>query len=162
MMPYSPAARGNIASSSAYVSAPASDNKPATSQTLKALPGVPTLHVITRALRNTPVPMTFATLTEIAATKPRPRMSWPFVSFEFGVSSFTFIKFQFMSLPTARWILHAFFSTRGLFRICLATLGGRLCFRANFRKFVQKLFAFFRCLGRALHLLIHVTLTFEV
>src|SRR5438874_7077847 len=90
MIPYSPAARGNMASSSAYVSAPASDSKPATSHTVKALPGVPTLHVITRALRNTPVPMTFATLTEIAATKPRPRMSWPLVSFEFGVSSFAF------------------------------------------------------------------------
>jgi hypothetical protein len=41
-----------------------------------ALPGLPTLHVTTRALRNTPVPMMFATLTEIAAISPRPRMSW--------------------------------------------------------------------------------------
>src|SRR6266545_4732625 len=91
MMPYSPAARGNIANNSAYVSAPASESNPATSHTVKALPGVPTLQVITRALRNTPVPMTFATLTEIAATKPRPRINWPLVSFEFGVSSFAFI-----------------------------------------------------------------------
>src|SRR5713226_5384028 len=90
MMPYSPAARGIIASSSAYVSAPASDSSPATSQTVSALPGVPTLQVITRALRKTPVPITFATLTEIAAIRPRPRTSWPFVRFEFGVSSFAF------------------------------------------------------------------------
>src|SRR5438552_914352 len=91
MMPYSPAARGIIAKSSAYVSAPASDSSPATSHTVNALPGVPTLQVITRAFKNTPVPMTFATLTAIAAIKPRPRTSWPFVSFEFGVSGFEFI-----------------------------------------------------------------------
>src|SRR5205807_6198203 len=90
MMPYSPAARGNMASSSAYVSAPASDSKPATSHTVKALPGVPTLHVITRAFRNTPVPMTFATLTEIAATSPRPRMS----SVWFEVSGFKFVPLE--------------------------------------------------------------------
>src|SRR5581483_9297552 len=63
---------------------------PATSQTVSAMPGVPTLQVITRALRNTPVPITFATLTEIAAINPKPRTSWPVVSFEFGVSSFEF------------------------------------------------------------------------
>src|SRR5689334_22356947 len=92
MMPYSPAARGNIASSSAYVSAPASDKRPATNHTVSVLPGVPTLQVITRAFKNTPVPMTLATLTEIAATKPRPRTNWPFVSFEFGVWGFEFMK----------------------------------------------------------------------
>src|ERR1043165_8643954 len=42
---------------------------------MSALPGVPTLHVMTRAFRNTPVPMMLATLTEMAAISPRPRMS---------------------------------------------------------------------------------------
>src|ERR1043166_6055543 len=50
-------------------------SRPASTQTISALPGVPTLHVMTRALRKTPVPMMFATLTEIAAISPRPRMS---------------------------------------------------------------------------------------
>jgi hypothetical protein len=31
-------------------------------------------------------------LTEMAATSPRPRMSWPLVSFGFGVSGFEFIQ----------------------------------------------------------------------
>src|SRR2546425_10010419 len=91
MIPYPPAAGETIAKSPAYVSAPAKERKPATNQTVKAIPGVPTLHVMTRAFRNTPVPITFATLTEMAAIKPRPRISWPLVSFEFGVSSFEFI-----------------------------------------------------------------------
>ena len=51
------------------------ESRPAKTQTISALPGVPTLHVITRALRNTPVPMMLATLTEIAAISPSPRMS---------------------------------------------------------------------------------------
>lgn len=68
------------------MSAPASDSNPATNQTVKALPGVPTLQVITRALRNTPVPMTLATLTEIAAIRPSPRIS----SVCFEVSGFKF------------------------------------------------------------------------
>src|ERR1044072_7511826 len=75
MIPYSPAARGIIASKSAYVSAPASESKPAKTQTISALPGVPTLHVITRAFRNTPVTMMLSTLTEMAAISPRPRTS---------------------------------------------------------------------------------------
>src|SRR5688572_25887536 len=74
-MPYSPAARGIIASNSAYVSAPASESSPAKTQTASAFPGLPTLHVITRAFKNTPVPMMLATLTEMAAISPRPRMS---------------------------------------------------------------------------------------
>ena len=68
------------------MSALASESYPAINQTVRALPGVPTLQVITRALRNTPVPMTFATLTEIAAIKPSPRIS----SVCFEVSGFKF------------------------------------------------------------------------
>jgi hypothetical protein len=36
-------------------------------------PGVPTLHVITRAFRKTPVPIMFAMFTEVAAVRPSPR-----------------------------------------------------------------------------------------
>src|SRR5436309_3039543 len=38
-------------------------------------PGVPTLHVITRALRNTPVPMTSPITIAVAASRPSPRTS---------------------------------------------------------------------------------------
>jgi len=44
-------------------------------------PGEPTLHVITRAFKNTPVPITFPMITEIAATSPRPRTSEPLSMF---------------------------------------------------------------------------------
>ena len=37
--------------------------------------GLPTLHVITRALRKTPVPITFPMITETAASSPRPRIN---------------------------------------------------------------------------------------
>src|SRR5688572_27974100 len=37
------------------------------------MPGVSTLQVMTRALRNTPVPMTLPTTSEKAASRPRPR-----------------------------------------------------------------------------------------
>src|SRR5687768_15510461 len=39
------------------------------------IPGVSTLHVITRALRNTPVPMTPPTTMAVAGRSPRPRTS---------------------------------------------------------------------------------------
>src|SRR2546425_12949281 len=78
-MPCSPAASGIIASSSAYVSAPNSESNPAATQTESAIIGVPVLQVITRALIKTPVPIMLATLTEIAAVRPRPRTSWAFL-----------------------------------------------------------------------------------
>src|SRR3954451_12885973 len=70
---YSPPAFGIIAASSAYVSAPATARSPDTIQTAITVSGEPTLQVITRVLRNTPVPIMLAMLTEVAATSPRPR-----------------------------------------------------------------------------------------
>src|SRR3954452_9177615 len=75
MKTYSPPALGIIAASSAYVSAPARLRRPATTQTVMTIPGVPTLHVITRDLRKTPVPMTSPITIAIAARAPSPRTS---------------------------------------------------------------------------------------
>src|SRR6266550_2032675 len=65
------------------------NRNPATTYTPRTLPGVPTLQVITRAFRKTPVPITLPTTTDIAATSVRPRTK---SSFEFRVSSFEFIR----------------------------------------------------------------------
>src|SRR5688572_1764115 len=75
MKTYSPPARGQMAASSAYVRAPAMESSPATTQTAITRPGEPTLQVITRDLRKTPVPITLPTTMEVAAITPRPRMS---------------------------------------------------------------------------------------
>ncbi len=47
---------------------------------MSTFPGVPTLHVITRAFRKTPVPMTFPMMIDTAATSPSPRTSVMFFS----------------------------------------------------------------------------------
>ena len=65
---------GRIAVSSAYVKAPASDSNPAAIHTNITHFGSPTLHVIARAFRKTPVPITFPIMTDTAAISPRPRM----------------------------------------------------------------------------------------
>ena len=73
MKVYSPPACGIIAASSAYVSAPARLRRPATTHTVTTIPGVPTLQVMTRALRNTPVPMTSPMRIALEASRPSPR-----------------------------------------------------------------------------------------
>src|SRR4051812_27368728 len=75
MNTYSPPARGINTQSSPYVRAPASDSTPATTHTVTTRLGVPTLHVITRAFRNTPVPMTTPVTIDMAANRPSPRTS---------------------------------------------------------------------------------------
>ena len=69
----SPPARGIIAASSAYVSAPARVSTPAASHAASTSHGVSTLHIMTRVLRKMPVPMTLPTTTEVDAARPRPR-----------------------------------------------------------------------------------------
>jgi hypothetical protein len=75
MYTYSPPARGNIVESSAYVSAPANASTPAAIQTKSTSSGDPTLQVITRVLRKTPVPIMLAMLIDVAAVSPRLRTS---------------------------------------------------------------------------------------
>src|SRR5919202_6797501 len=75
MKTYSPPARGIIAASSAYVSAPARLRKPAATHAAITSHGVSTLHIITRVFRKMPVPMTLPTTIETAAKTPRPRTS---------------------------------------------------------------------------------------
>ena len=54
---------------------PASDNNPAASHTTSTSLALPTLQVMTRVLRKTPVPIMLATLTAAAAHGPTPRVS---------------------------------------------------------------------------------------
>jgi hypothetical protein len=54
---------------------PASESNPAAIHTSIAIFGLPTLQVMTRDFRKTPVPIMFETLTEIAAHIPTPRIS---------------------------------------------------------------------------------------
>ena len=75
MKTYSPPARGIIAASSAYVSAPARLKNPAAIHAMMTKPGVSTLHIITRVFRKIPVPMTLPTTIETDAKTPRPRTS---------------------------------------------------------------------------------------
>src|SRR5205085_5220635 len=71
----SPPARGIIAASSAYVSAPARLKNPAATHAMIPSQGVATLHIITRVFRKMPVPMTPPTTIETEAKTPRPRTS---------------------------------------------------------------------------------------
>jgi hypothetical protein len=48
---------------------------PAAIQMKMTVPGVPTLQVMTRVFKKTPVPMMLPTTIEMAAIRPRPRMS---------------------------------------------------------------------------------------
>src|SRR5919112_1263976 len=75
MKTYSPPARGIIAASSAYVSAPARLRNPAATHATITIHGDSTLHIITRVFRKMPVPMTLPTTTETDAKRPRPRTS---------------------------------------------------------------------------------------
>jgi len=75
MNTYSPPACGMRAQSSPYVSAPASESPPATTHASSTNPGVPTLQVMTRAFKNTPVPMTTPITIAVAASSPSPRTS---------------------------------------------------------------------------------------
>ena len=60
MKTYSPPARGIMAASSAYVSAPARLSDRRETQAASISHGSSTLHIITRGLRKMPVPMTRA------------------------------------------------------------------------------------------------------
>ena len=55
---------------------PAKLKSPATIHTVMTIPGLPTLQVITRAFRKTPLPMTSLIRIDVAAIRPRPRMTW--------------------------------------------------------------------------------------
>jgi hypothetical protein len=57
------------------------------------MPGVPTLHVITRAFKKTPVPMTLPITMEAAATKVKPRMSVTLLGASFDIFYFVRISF---------------------------------------------------------------------
>src|SRR3979490_194991 len=63
---YCPPERGIIALSSANVSAPPSVRIPAARYARRTIHGVPTLHVMTRALTKTPVPITLVTIRAVA------------------------------------------------------------------------------------------------
>src|SRR5262249_9767702 len=73
---YSPPASGNMADNSAYVRAPASESIPDVIQTAITVQPEPTLQVMTRAFRKTPVPITVPTTTAIAPQRLNPRMSF--------------------------------------------------------------------------------------
>src|SRR5882757_8685847 len=72
---YCPPERGIIALSSAKVSAPPSVRIPATRYAKRTIHGVPTLHVMTRALTKTPVPITLVTIRAVAGMSVRPLIS---------------------------------------------------------------------------------------
>src|SRR4051795_7612776 len=59
---------------------------PAAIQTTMTISGDPTLQVITRAFRKTPVPMTLPMTMEAAATNVRPRMSVMLLGASFDMS----------------------------------------------------------------------------
>ena len=75
MKTYSPPARGIIAASSAYVSAPARLRTPAATHATITIHGDSTLHIITRVFKKMPVPMTLPTTIETDAKRPSPRTS---------------------------------------------------------------------------------------
>src|SRR5580693_4427685 len=66
-----------MAAISEYEKVPASDSRPAAAQTSSTVFALPTLQVMTRVLRNTPVPIMLATLTAVAAHGPTPRVNSP-------------------------------------------------------------------------------------
>src|ERR1700723_2420325 len=66
-----------MAAISEYEKVPASDSRPAAAQTSSTVFAPPTLQVMTRVLRNTPVPIMLATLTAVAAQGPTPRVNSP-------------------------------------------------------------------------------------
>src|SRR5258708_25675554 len=66
-----------MAAISEYEKDPASDSNPAASHTSNTVLALPTLQVITRVLRKTPVPIMFATFTAIAPQAPTPRVNSP-------------------------------------------------------------------------------------
>src|ERR1700733_8607600 len=66
-----------MAAISEYENDPASANNPAVSQTSNTILALPTLQVITRVLRKTPVPIMLATFTATAPHAPTPRVNSP-------------------------------------------------------------------------------------
>src|ERR1700738_5146389 len=64
-----------MAAISEYENVPASDSSPAATHTKRTIFALPTLQVITRVFRNTPVPIMLATFTAMAAQGPMPRTS---------------------------------------------------------------------------------------
>src|SRR5882757_5275239 len=77
---YCPPERGIIALSSAKVSAPPSVRIPAKRYARRTNHGVPTLHVMTRALTKTPVPMTLVTMRAVAGMSVKPLTRDVFIS----------------------------------------------------------------------------------
>src|SRR5450755_2778421 len=77
---YCPPERGIMALSSAKVSAPPSVRIPATRYASSTIHGVPTLHVMTRALTKTPVPMTLVTMRAVAGMSVSPLTRDLFIS----------------------------------------------------------------------------------
>ncbi len=75
MNTYSPPASGISAATSAYEKVPASDRSPAATHTASTAEALPTLQVMTRDFRNTPVPIMLATFIAIAAVRPSARSS---------------------------------------------------------------------------------------
>lgn len=88
---YCPPERGIMALSSANVSAPPSVNTPATRYAGSTIHGVPTLHVMTRALTKTPVPMTLVTISAVAGMSVSPLQ---------GIFSFHLTSANFGSIKT--------------------------------------------------------------
>src|SRR5271154_4271373 len=64
-----------MAAISEYENVPARESRPAASHTNSTVFALPTLQVMTRVLRKTPVPIMLATLTAIAPHAPTPRVS---------------------------------------------------------------------------------------
>ncbi len=89
-----------MAAISEYEKDPASDSNPAASHTSNTVLALPTLQVITRVLRKTPVPIMFATFTAMAPQAPTPRVNSPlaavveaaFIDVSIGQMNFYFSK----------------------------------------------------------------------